>query len=135
MSPEIYMFVKLPIDINDFVIVNDFDQPCVNLVAQVNKIDGATGYVTYISEAIKYKPNFKIDLNEATNVKDFGVEIRISRITTQDGSKFSQRKEARAVKCGESRAVYRDGKARRWQPTQTERNGYMTPIKWEIKGS
>ncbi len=83
-----------------FFIVNGFDRPCEQLIAE--KRDNK---LFYIHEPLRDNPLFKngFSLNQATDIKDFGIEFVISGDILY----------GQLIR--ESIARYSDGTKRRWQ--------------------
>jgi hypothetical protein len=92
------------VQVGSMVIVNEFDRPCPDLVAQVLEIDQDQNkaVVRYISFEIDRSP-FSVPLNRLTSVEMFGVSV-------------ARRKNWYTIaRVCESNARYPDGKIRHWQ--------------------
>jgi len=92
-----------PIEVRDFVIINEFDKPCTRLVAQVVKIENGRVTGRYITEetTLEFCTG---DIAHATLVSAFGVALNLS-----DGY-------VEGIQIGDSSATYPDGRPRLWQP-------------------
>lgn len=83
-----------------FYIVNGFDRPCERLIAE-RRADGLLYYVH--PELRDQKSYHGMSAEEAVPVADFGIQLSI-----EDGI-------LQGIQTCDSRAIYPDGRARRWQ--------------------
>lgn len=89
--------------IGEFVIINEFDKPCTRLIAQVERIEGETIVARYVTTGTRMT-HCSAHVSEVTPVHKFGVMFEIK------GGHIS------AGQVCASKATYRDGKPRDWQP-------------------
>jgi len=89
--------------IGEYVIINEFDKPCTRLIAEVTHIEGETVHARYITDGTQ-SLHCSAHISEVTPVYKFGVmyDIKGGYIT--------------AARITHSKATYRDGKPRNWQP-------------------
>lgn len=97
--------MKTEIKIGDYVILNDFDKPCLRLVAKVTGIDYEENWLNaeYICEQTSMK-EVGTFINYAWNVKDFGIELS-----------FDEEGFVSYNRVGESIVTYMNHAPRKWQ--------------------
>jgi len=95
---------KTPVKVGDLIIVNDYDCPCVQLVAQVRKIENGRCFADYVTTGTLSTKKAENPVENATLVSDFGV-----RLVNNNGilEAYTLREP--------SRATYKNGKPRNWQ--------------------
>lgn len=84
---------------DQFFIVNAFDRPCERLIAQLK--DGKLYYIH--PELVDNKSYHGMSTVDAVPVEDFGIQLRIENGTLH------------GIHIFDSRAIYPDGRGRRWQ--------------------
>jgi sporulation protein YlmC with PRC-barrel domain len=91
------------VKIGDYVIINDFDKPCTRLIAEVERFEGETVIARYVTTGTRMT-HCSAHVSQVTPVWKFGVmfELKKGHIT--------------AAQISPSKATYRDGKPRNWQP-------------------
>ncbi len=89
--------------IGEYVIINELDKPCTRLIAQVERIDAEKVIARYVTNGTRMT-HCSAHISEVTPVWKFGVMFEIK------GGYIS------AGQITPSKATYRDGKPRNWQP-------------------
>ena len=104
--------------VGDLVILNEAERPCGGMVCVVVRSQSSGEVVNYSVMYLNADPDFdpfcnspmRSSLTEATLVKDFGVEFRMSGSEHDGGNPYYWFK-----KIGVSKAKYKDGMPRDWQ--------------------
>lgn len=93
------------IRIGDYIIINNTDKPCTRLIAEVVEVDQARNFVRakYLCKNTNMKECYG-RLSEATLISEFGVICG------------KERDMLKAAQISPSKALYRDGRSRDWQP-------------------
>ena len=88
--------------VRQFFIVNQVDRPCERLIAERRG-----DKLFYVHPELAGKKEYHgMSMNDAVDVQDFGFELVV------EGN------ELRGTQVYDSRAIYPDGKGRRWQGSQ-----------------